>query len=1050
MTEFVHDGGLAWPVDLAGPAQLARRGDVIRASTRVRALVIVNVVVAAAYAGWWMMPGHIGSPVLFAALAVAEGFTLAHSLGLWTNVWASKIEMPPRYWTPFAIDVFVPTCGEPLKVIAKTVRAAVAMDVPHKTFVLDDARRPEVRLIAQLCGAGYLTRPDNHGAKAGNLNHALAETNGDLVAVFDADHVPERDFLAQLVGYFEDGSVALVQTPQYYGNAVSNEVARGAYEQQAVFYGPICRGKNGQESAFCCGTNMMMRRSSLRDVGGFVEDSVVEDFVTSIRLHRAGWRSIYFPYALATGLGPSNLATYFRQQARWARGSIDAFVRGEPLRRGLSLVQRAQYLLATTFYLIGLATAVYILLPILYLLFGLSAFSQRSGSFVLFYAPYFGLGLLTLRIGLGDQLRPAHLRYTFGAFPVYVAAAVAAVTRRTAQFHVTGRASAARERPPALAWVTVGAAFLTALAIVVGGSTRPFTARTVTNIAWGSINLMLLWGITKVTLHEALQQLPSVRRRALAAQLLPLVEMPQQHVITDVDTLQLPERILGANQRPRLVPMPRRPLRWLAALTAVGLGVRLALIDTQSMRLDESATAWQSRLPLWDLWHYLLSSNVHVPLYHTMMHEWVRFAGTSLLSLRLPSVLLGALAVPLMYALAARLLNRRTALIAAGLTATAPFLVWHSDEARMYPMLLVAVLASLLALMQAADRGGWYRWVGYGVLMALSCYVHYYALLMVPIHLVWLLLQGAPRRKYLHWFAAMTIPVAAFSPWVVALYLDRISTAGGASLTNGGANAIHDVGALGYVVGIVVFISTFLVGYQSATFVAAIASGIAGAWPLLVYQSVVHRRVAPERPGTRAVAFLFVWMVSQVVGVFVFTQFFEGAWYQRYLMAAAVPTIILMAHALHVSARRFTTALAIAVGASLVLTLWSNYSTANPMREDFRGAGAYIQAHRTAHDVVVVAPQFDVEPLSYYVLDAHRLPGISPASAEAALPRLLPTSPGASLWVVWGPYGGKDLRRELAGYLSTHLVRIDRTQLGPDLSVDRYAVPSSALKRGGP
>jgi len=1015
---------------------------------RIRALVVVNFVVAAAYIGWWALPGHIGNRALFAALATAEAFTLVHSLGLWTNVWASKIEMPPRDWTRFDIDVFVPTCGEPLRVIARTVRAAVAMDVPHRTYVLDDARRPEVRLVASLCGADYLTRPDNRGAKAGNLNNALASTSGDLIAVFDADHVPERDFLSQLVGYFEDGSIALVQTPQYYGNARDNEVARGAYEQQAVFYGPICRGKNGQESVFCCGTNMMMRRSSLRGVGGFVEDSVVEDFVTSMRLHRAGWRSVYFPYALATGLGPDTLASYFRQQARWARGSIDALFRAEPLRRGLTLVQRMQYLLATTFYLIGLATTVYVVLPILYLLFGLSAFSASSGSFVLFYAPYFGLGLLTLRLGLGDQLRPSHLRYTFGAFPVYVTAALAAATRRMAHFHVTGRARDEEEGPPRLAWVTVGAAVLTVTAIAVGGATRPFTARTATNIAWGCINLLLLWGITKVALRETLERVPALRGRISLWQAWPgRVTAPQP---PDGKSLLLPELALAPTRSPRRLTMPRHALLWVAGLTALGLGVRLALIDTQSMRLDESATAWQSQLPLHALWDYLLSSNVHVPLYHMMMHGWVQVAGTSVFSLRLPSVLLGAVAVPLMYAVARRLLNPRTALIAAGMTSTAPFLVWHSDEARMYPMLLVAVLASLLALMWAVERGGAGRWLAYGGLMAVSCYVHYYALLMVPIHVVWMLVQRAPRRTYLHWLGAMTIPAVAFAPWVAVLYTDRLHAAGLGGLTNGGGNALQHVGALGYVVGILVFATTFVIGYQSVTIVAAVAAAITGVWPLLVFKSVVHRRVAPQRPGSRAVTFLSIWLVSQVVGVFIFTEFDKGAWYQRYLTAAAVPTLILLAHVLHITARRLTTALAIAVGASLVLTLWSSYSSTNPMREDFRGAAAYIDAHRVAGDVVVVAPAFDVEPLSFYLPDARRLPYVAARSAESAVPKMLPQQPGATLWMIWGPYGSLELHRDLAGYLATHLVRLDHRQIGPDLSVDRYEVSVAARPRPAP
>jgi len=64
-------------------------------------------------------------------------------------------------------------------------------------------------------------------------------------------------------------------------------------------------------------------------------------------------------------------------------------------------------------------------------------------------------------------------------------------------------------------------------------------------------------------------------------------------------------------------------------------------------------------------------------------------------------------------------------------------------------------------------------------------------------------------------------------------------------------------------------------------------------------------------------------------------------------------------------------------------------------------------------------------------------------SAEAALPKMLPTQPGATLWVVWGPYGGTELHRELAGYLAERLVRLEHRQIGPDLSVDRYEIPAA-------
>ena len=473
-----------------------------RTPLAIRALIVVNFLVAGLYALWWCLPGHVGSPLLFVALALAEAFTLAHVLGLWWSVWSMRIDPPPEPTVDRSIDVVIPTYGEPLAILAETITAAVAMVGDHRTYVLDDARRPEVAELATSLGADYLTRADNEGAKAGNINAALPHLAGELLVVFDADHVPAIDFLTCLVGYFEDPDVAFVQTPQFYANGLTNRIARGAYQQQAVFYGPICRGKNGVDAAFCCGTNVVFRHAALDSVGGFDESSVVEDFVTSMHLHSRGWTSVYYPYVLASGMGPTNLHSYFGQQLRWAVGSIGGLMTGEPFKRGLLRAQRMQYLLATSFYFIGLVTAVYVVLPLLYMFGGYSAFSLDSGTFLFFYGPYLVLGLATLRWGLGRQLRLEHLQFTFGTFPVYAVAAVDAVLRRKARFKVTSKEEGAVPRPPRVAWVTVLAFVATIVAVVVGPIIRPVDARTLTNMAWGLVNIALLAPIAIAVVRE--------------------------------------------------------------------------------------------------------------------------------------------------------------------------------------------------------------------------------------------------------------------------------------------------------------------------------------------------------------------------------------------------------------------------------------------------------------------------------------------------------------------------------------------------------------------
>src|SRR5205085_6507683 len=199
--------------------------------------------------------------------------------------------------------------------------------------------------------------------------------------------------------------------------------------------------------------------------------------------------------------------------------------------------------------------------------------------------------------------------------------------------------------------------------------------------------------------------------------------------VTEGRKLVLPEYAVPAE----LPAAPRSAVQnsavQVAALTILGLLLRVILINIQSLRLDESLSLSQvHRYSLLGLWHYLVADNVHVPLYHTILHFWVQWFGTSEWVLRVPSVLFGTAAIPLMYVVGKRIVGPRTAVFATALGATSPFWVWHSDEARMYPLLLFMSLASIALLFRAVEKGGRGRWIAYAVVTGLSLYSYYFAI----------------------------------------------------------------------------------------------------------------------------------------------------------------------------------------------------------------------------------------------------------------------------------------------------------------------------------
>ena len=276
----------------------------------------------------------------------------------------------------FSIDVIIPTINENYEMIEITLRHCIDMYYSHKTWLLDDGNRSEMKSLAEKLGVGYMTREENIGAKAGNLNHGMRNTYGELIAVFDADFRPEKDFLNRLVGYFYDKKVAIVQTPQFYYNTDSFQHRRlfsnQIYSEQDTFMHLVLPARNNWNSAYWIGTNALMRREAIESIGGFPIDCVTEDVLTSMYLHGKGWKTVYVDEALAYGFAPANISQYFVQRLRWAKGAFQILRTHNPLfQKGLSLMQRLFYFSSVSHFFEGGLRIVYYLFPALFFLFGI-------------------------------------------------------------------------------------------------------------------------------------------------------------------------------------------------------------------------------------------------------------------------------------------------------------------------------------------------------------------------------------------------------------------------------------------------------------------------------------------------------------------------------------------------------------------------------------------------------------------------------------------------------------------------------------------------------
>jgi cellulose synthase (UDP-forming) len=457
-------------------------------------LQLIALVTSAASLGYlcWRAAFTLGADLWLAVPMLLLEVHAALGLGLYIfSLWNLDSMSPPRTvrQTDRRLAVLIPTYNELREVLAPTVAAAVALAPEHETWVLDDGNREWVRKLAADLGARYLARPTHEHAKAGNLNHALGHVDAEIVAVLDADHVPMVDFLAHTVGYFDDPTVAVVQTPQDFYNADSFEDGPNRsllwprrrslrYNEQRLFYRALQPGKNRWNAAFWCGTSALVRMAALRDVGGVACETLTEDIHTTVRMHRRGWSSVFHNEVLAYGLAAADAQQYQLQRDRWGTGAMQLMRLEHPLTGpGLTLRQRLAYATTLLGWFDAWRTLGFIVLPLAVLFTGAVPIAAPATTLAVVFGIVFILQRITLAaLSRGYAPQGMAILFEFIRMPTNLRVTCSLFSDRARRFAVTGKGGSGqrhRVTPPrmlislsvfsvvALAWFALTVAGLT-------------------------------------------------------------------------------------------------------------------------------------------------------------------------------------------------------------------------------------------------------------------------------------------------------------------------------------------------------------------------------------------------------------------------------------------------------------------------------------------------------------------------------------------------------------------------------------------------------------
>ncbi len=330
------------------------------------------------------------------------------------------------------VDILIATHSEEADLLFKTVNGCKHMDYPDKSkihiYLCDDNNRPKIAKLAHDMGVGYFGLSDNKFAKAGNLNHALSKTNSPLVVIFDADMIPRSNFLLETVPYFslpkmilEDGvwrkrteeemnpdyKIGFVQTPQSFYNPdlfqfnffAENNIPN----EQDYFFKKVNVGRNSSNSAIYAGSNTVISRQALEEIGGIHTKTITEDFATGIDIQSKGYTCFAIDKVLASGLAPNDFSNLLKQRQRWGRGCVQTICSFKFLFGELPFVSKLSYLSCLLYWWTFLRRIIYILSPILFTVFGVLVVKTDIWGILLIWLPSYLIYNRSLRILSGKM-----------------------------------------------------------------------------------------------------------------------------------------------------------------------------------------------------------------------------------------------------------------------------------------------------------------------------------------------------------------------------------------------------------------------------------------------------------------------------------------------------------------------------------------------------------------------------------------------------------------------------------------------------------------------
>jgi uncharacterized membrane protein len=466
---------------------------------------------------------------------------------------------------------------------------------------------------------------------------------------------------------------------------------------------------------------------------------------------------------------------------------------------------------------------------------------------------------------------------------------------------------------------------------------------------------------------------------------------------------------------------------------ALPLVLSFAFFIGQSLRLDEAQSLWQTSRSVSEIFT-VIAGDVHVPFYHLVLHFWQLYIGSSVTAGRALSLLFFCLSIPALYFVGNLAFNRRVGLYAALLFAISPFMNWYGNEIRMYTMFTFFVIVNQYFYIRLWKKPSDHVWAGYILTAIGGVFSHYFFFLNLLSQVVFYVLRRKlfpphTLRRFL--FSALVV-CAAFAPW--AWYVFHLGLAS------------FQEPALAPPTSVNVFstIAEFLVGFQNDN----INTFFLSLWPITVIFALftLRRHTKKILPETE---YLLLTLLVSFIAAFIVSITVAPVFVSRYLIFTIPSFYLLLASLFEQYQPRFATSMRFGLATLMVfMLLFEVWSPTTPVKENYASAVAYLNAHTTPQDTIIISAPFTIYPVQYYYRGSapiSTLPawnrfdfGPVPSFNAADLPSQASQATGSSQNAYLLLSYDQGYEKNIKSYFDSHYQMLEKQNFSSDLNLYVY------------